>query len=125
MSFNPLEILRGARISYKLFGVVATFLVPVGVLGYLFFSIVSQQMTSTRSERAGADYCRVVKEFARIAIEYRRLTGEYMAGNRALRPELQSLQGQVDDQFRAIEEQGKHLADANATTAAALAKLKA
>lgn len=97
------------RISGKLLLTVGTLLIPTLLLGYLLYSSVNSQIVFARNERIGVEYFGAIRQAIGHAIEYRRLTAEFVSGQTEGKTVIERKQAELAAAVKVMEEMEKKL----------------
>lgn len=98
------RLLRNLRLWQKIVLIIASFVLPVGVLAFFTFQSIEDNVNITRLERDGTAFLRPVAELLHQVTLHRVLVQRYEAGEKQVEPEILSTQEQIDRAFAAIDE---------------------
>jgi methyl-accepting chemotaxis protein len=98
------RLLRNLRLWQKIVLIIASFVVPVGVLAFFTFQSFEENVNIAKLEKDGTAFLRPVAELLRQVTVHRVLVQRYEAGEKGLEPEILATQEQVDHAFAAVDD---------------------
>jgi methyl-accepting chemotaxis protein len=98
------RLLRNLRLWQKIVLIIASFVLPVGVLAFFTFQSIEDNVDITRLERDGTAFLRPVADLLHQVTAHRVLVQRYEAGEKQLEPDILSTEEQIDRAFAAIDD---------------------
>ncbi len=99
-----MRLLRNLRLWQKIVLIIASFVLPVGVLAFFTFQSFEDNINITVLERDGTAFLRPVADLLYQVTCHRVLVERYLAGEKQLQPEIASLEDQIDHSFAAVDQ---------------------
>jgi methyl-accepting chemotaxis protein len=104
------QAFRNLRFRPKAWIVAAAFMVPIGLLGYHYYTARVEALKSTADEREGIAYARVVLPAIKHARQWRRFTMDAAAASAPL-PEVAALRQKLDADIAAVKDMDSRLGE--------------
>jgi methyl-accepting chemotaxis protein len=98
------RLLRNLRLWQKIVVIIASFVLPVGVLAFSTFQSIEDNVKIARLERDGTAFLRPVAELLHQVTIHRVLVQRYQAGEKQLQADILSSEEQVDHAFAAVDQ---------------------
>jgi twitching motility protein PilJ len=101
---SSLFAFQNTKVWHKLALVVATLVLPVTALNWLLLSSYKEQIDFAKKELDGARYLQPLRKLTQDVVQHRGLANAYLLGDAQSKKELQTKQGEINDDIKAVTE---------------------